>query len=181
MSFIEILLLAASLSLDAAIVSVGAGALTKVTPRRALLLAAVFGGFHAFMPLLGWLGGSLFREALMAYGNVIGFVLLLLVGLKMLKEALGKEDTDAERNAFHPGTMLLLAVATSIDVFVVGITFSFIEAPVALAITVIALVTFAASLVGIYMGARSKHVLGTKVEIVGALVLILLAFKVLLF
>ena len=181
MSFAEILILAVSLSLDAVVVAVGAGALARINIGGALRVALTFGVFQGLMPLLGLLLGSVFSVYLLMYGHIVGFFLLLLVGGKMLFEALGKEDTANERNIMHIRTLLVLAVATSIDAFVVGITFSFLPVNVPIAVLTIGIVTFLLSLVGVHLGRSSRHLLGTRIEIVGALVIILLAFKVLLF
>lgn len=181
MSFLEILLLAISVALDAAIIAVGAGVLAKVGYRSALKVALFFGGFQALMPLLGfWLGFG-FREYLISYGHIVGFVLLLGVGGKMLFESFKKEDTEHEKDITRTRTLLILSFATSIDAFVVGITFSFVPVHIALAIGTIGIVTFLMALVGVYIGKKTKHLLGNRIEIVGAVVLIALAFKVLLF
>lgn len=179
MSLPELLLLALSLSLDAAVVAVGAGALARVRFGSALRIAGLFGLFQGLMPLLGLVLGLGFREYLLAYGNVVGFVLLLLVGGKMLFEAFEKEDTKSERNIMRFSTLLVLAVATSIDAFVVGITFTFIPVNVPVALALIGAVTFLMALIGVYLGRRSRHLLGTRIELVGAAVIIMLAFKVL--
>lgn len=181
MSLLEIILIAFSLSLDAAVVSVGAGVLNKVTFRKALRIAFFFGGFHAVMPLVGLALGYWFRDYLTEYGRIVGFVLILLVGLKMLKDALSGEDIEREKDILHMKVLLVLAFAMSIDALVIGITFSFLQVPVVLAVSIIGAVTFLMSLAGVYVGRRSRHLVGTKVEILGALVLVLLAFKVLLF
>jgi len=180
MSFVEILVLAISLSLDAVIVAVGAGALARVDFRTALKVSFTFGAFQGLMPLGGLMLGSVFSIYLLAYGHIVGFVLLLLVGGKMLFEAFDKEDTESERDITHLSTLLILAIATSIDAFVVGITFSFVPVHVPTAVLAIGVVTFVLSLAGVYVGRTSKHLLGTRIEIVGAVVIILLAFKVLL-
>lgn len=181
MSFAEILILAVSLSLDAVVVAVGAGALARIRIGGALRVALAFGVFQGLMPLLGLLLGSVFSVYLLMYGHIVGFVLLLLVGGKMLFEAFGKEDTGNERNIMHIRTLLILAVATSIDAFVVGITFSFLPVHLPIAVLTIGVVTFLLSLAGVFLGRSSRHLLGTRIEIIGALVIILLAFKVLLF
>ncbi len=180
MSVLEIVLIAVSLALDAAIVAVGAGALAHVRPRAALKVALFFGAFQAAMPLLGLVLGLGFREYLLAYGHVVGFVLLLLVGGKMFFESFGEEDAERERDITKTSTLLLLAVATSIDAFVVGITFNFVPVNVPVAIAVIGIVTFLMALAGVYFGRRSKHLFGNHIELGGALVLIALALKVLL-
>lgn len=181
MSFIEIFLIAVSLALDAVVVSVGAGALVGMNKRGALKIALYFGAFQAAMPLIGYLAGLGFREYVATYGHIIGFLLLLAVGLKMLWETFKKEDVEAERHIMSTRTLTLLAVATSIDALVIGITFNFVPVHLPVAIAVIGVVTFVLSYMGVLIGKRSRHLLGTKFEIVGAVILIGLAFKVLLF
>ncbi|MEA2701787.1 MAG: hypothetical protein QOE22_496 [Candidatus Parcubacteria bacterium] len=181
MSALEILLLALSLSLDAVVVSVGAGVLNRINIRKALVIAFFFGAFHAVMPLLGWAAGYWFRGYLTEYGHIVGFVLILLVALKMLRDALRQEDTAREKDILHMRVLLVLAFAMSIDALVIGITFNFLPVSVLPTSAIIGLVTFLMSLAGVYVGRRSRHLVGTKIELLGALVLVLLAFKVLLF
>lgn len=181
MSFVELLVLALSLSLDAAIVGVGAGALARVKPLAAFRIALLFGAFHVLMPVLGLLLGYGFREYLSAYGHIVGAGLLFIVGVQMLWESFQKEDTEHEKDILHIRTLLVLAVATSIDAFVVGITFNFIPVNVPLAIGTISFTAFLMSLVGVYLGRRGKRLLGNRIEILGAFVIFLLAFKILLF
>lgn len=180
MSFPEILLIAVGLSIDAAVVAVGAGALARVTKATALKIALFFGGFQAGMPILGLLLGYGFREYLLAYGHIVGFILLLLVGGKMLFEAFEEEDAEQERDIARLSTLTVLAVATSIDALVVGISFNFIPVDVPLAVSAIGIVTFFMALLGVVVGMRGKHLLGTRIELAGAVILILLAFKILL-
>jgi putative Mn2+ efflux pump MntP len=179
MSIAELIIIALSLSLDAAVVSVGAGALNRITLRRALLIAFVLGAAHGLMPLVGWGLGFWFRDYLLAYGRIIGFALILFVGLKMLKEALSTED--GSRSILTMKALLVLAFATSIDALVIGFTFNFLTVPVPLAALLIGSIAFAASLIGTLIGGKGRHLIGKKVEIVGAIALILLAFKVLIF
>ncbi len=180
MSILEILLIAVSLALDAVVVSVGAGALASMNKRGALKIALYFGAFQAAMPLIGYLAGLGFRDYVAAYGHIIGFLLLLAVGLKMLWETFKKEDEGAERNIMRTRTLTLLAVATSIDALVVGITFNFVPVHIPVAVATIGLVTFVLSYIGVLVGKKSRHLLGTKFEAVGAIILIGLACKILL-
>lgn len=177
MAFLELLLIALALALDAAIVAVGASALTRMRPSAMFRIATVFGGFHVLMPALGFLLGSGFRSYLLEYGHIMGGTLLVLVGLQMLRESFKEEDEEAEKDILRVSTLLLLALATSIDAFVVGISFSFIPTNVPLAIAMISLAAFSLSLLGAYAGKKGKHLLGNRVELFGALVLILLGLK----
>lgn len=179
MLFPEILLIAVSLALDAAIVAVGAGALARLSPGQALRIALVFGLAHVLMPLLGFFLGYGVRDYILEYGHIAGGALLLLVGMQMVRESLKEEDTESEKDIARADTLLLLALATSIDVFVVGITFSFIDVNVPLAIGTISVTAFSLALLGTYLGKKGRHLIGNNVELVGALVLILLGLKTL--
>lgn len=183
MSDWEIFLTAVSLSLDAVAVAVAAGTLSKIRIKQALKIAAFFGGFQFMMPLIGWGIGYNFTGYL-KYGNVIGFVALLLVGIKMLAEAIKKtdgEDIEKERHITQLKILILLAITTSIDALIIGLTFNFIKVNVWSAVSIIGLVTFFLSLIGVYLGERSKKLVGNRIEIFGSLILIILAFKILLF
>lgn len=178
MGLVELVFIAVSLSLDAAAVAMGAGALMRLRHGEVLRIAATFGLFQGLMPLLGLALGLGFRELLLAYGNVIGSGLLLALSGKMLLEARG--GTQAQPDIRRIGVLVLLAVVTSIDALVVGIMFTFIPVPLPLAIGVIGGVTFALSAAGAYLGSRAAGVLGRHATLVGALVLMAVAFKVLL-
>lgn len=180
MSLLELFLLALSLSLDAAVVAVGAGALARLRGGKMLLIALLFGGAHALMPILGWQLGLAFKDSLLIYSNLIGAGLLALVGLKMLYEAGQPEDKKNERDILRPRTMLLLALATSIDTLAIGFSFTFLPVEPFAASCFIGIVTFVMSYLGFYLGKRSHHLIGTKVELLGAVVLLVLAAKIFL-
>jgi putative Mn2+ efflux pump MntP len=179
MSFPEILLIAVSIALDATIVAVGAGALARLRVRTALKVAFVFGAFQVIMPLLGYLLGFSFSAYVYDYGHIIGFALLFIVGGKMAYEAFQEEDKEKEKDITSNGTLFALAVATSIDALVVGVTFTFVPVNLVLALATIGIVTFFLALLGVYVGRKGKHLLGNRIELLGALILIALAFKIL--
>lgn len=181
MSVLEILLIAFSLSIDVAVVSVGAGALNKMSPLAALRIAFLFGAFHTVMPLLGWSLAHLVGTSFSAYGKVISFALLMFVGVKMLKDAFSPEDVKDERDILHLKALVILALATSIDAFVIGITFAYLAYPVMTAALIIGAVTMLMGLLGTYIGHRTHHLMGPRVDALGGIILILLAVKVLLF
>lgn len=180
MSLPEIVFVALSLSLDAAIVAVSAGATGRATPGKALLIALVFGGFQALMPLLGWGAGSLAKDYLLAYGRVIGFALIFLVGAKMLKEGLSPDEGGEKKDLLAFWTLLMLGIATSIDALVIGVAFTVLPTPVPLAVSVIGVITFVMALLGVFLGKSVERFAGGKAELLGGAVLILLAFKTLL-
>lgn len=179
-AYINIIIIALSLSLDAVSVSVASGVKTKHAEfRDAIKIAAFFGVFQAGMPLLGWAVGELFSGVISGYSNWIAFVLLTLVGLKMIHEAF--EDTeDHQKNLLNTKILIALAVATSIDALVVGITLSFIDVPLLLSVVIIGIVTFILSLLGFLFGKKLGTFFQGKVEILGGVALIALGIKMLL-
>lgn len=177
MTFLEIILTAFSLALDAAAVSVAASAMHHFKLRQALKVAGFFGFFQAMMPLLGWLLGASFKN-MSAYDHLIAPALLLLVAGKMTWDIFQKEDQEAERHISETRVLTMLAIATSIDAFVVGITFNFIRINIPLGIAIIGLVTFLLCLASLFIGKKGRHFFGKRIELFGAIVLVILAIKI---
>lgn len=181
MSFASILLLAVGLAMDATAVSAARGlAVQRVRPRDVLLVATLFGGFQALMPLLGWLLGSRLGPLVQAWDHWIAFVLLGAIGGRMLWEARGAPEASSEpRDPFGLRVMLVLSVATSIDAFAVGITLPMLDAPLALSLATIGVTTAALSAVGVLAGRRFGTLLGRRLDVLGGLVLIGLGTRIL--
>lgn len=180
MGWIELLLLAVALSMDAFAVAVCKGlAMDKITLRRAAVVGVWFGGFQAGMPLLGWLLGSRFEAYITSIDHWIAFVLLALIGGNMIREALSKGEEEADASLSFL-SMLLLAVATSIDALAVGVTFAFLEVNVWQAVALIGCITFLLSALGVKVGNLFGTRYKSKAEFVGGVVLILLGLKILL-
>jgi putative Mn2+ efflux pump MntP len=181
MELLAIIAIAVSLSMDAFAVSVVTGAAYKeLHVRHTLRMATFFGGFQAFMPAVGYLAGLTVRKYIEDFDHWVAFVILLVIGLKMIYESLKIKE---ERQAMHPanwGLLLALAVATSIDALAVGITLSVITSSIAKAIIIIGLITFVLSCVGVTIGKRFGHFFESGIEAIGGLVLIGLGLKILL-
>lgn len=182
MQYITITTLAIALAMDAFAVSVVSGAAyTRLRIRHALRMAAFFGAFQAFMPLLGSLAGSALKVYVESVGHWIAFALLLAVGAKMIYESF--KIKEAESSNFDPASLpvlLALSVATSIDALVIGITLSLVVASVALAVAIIGVITFALSLLGVWIGKRFGHFFEIPMEAVGGIILIAIGLKILL-
>lgn len=179
MGLLELFVLAVGLSMDAFAVSICKGlSLGEIKPKHMCIAGVWFGGFQALMPLIGYFLGSFFAEAITKYDHWIAFVLLVLIGGNMIKEAFGKEEE--LNNAMDVKTMLLLAVATSIDALAVGVTFAFLQVQIVPAITFIGVVTFVFSAVGIKIGSIFGTKYKSKAEFVGGVILILIGLKILL-
>ena len=181
MDIISLLLLAVGLSMDAFAVSVCKGlALKKVSLRHMCIVGAWFGGFQALMPSLGYLLGSRFEQYITAIDHWIAFILLVLIGANMIREALSKEEAEEANASLAFKTMLLMAVATSIDALAVGITFAFLSVDIVPAALSIGATTFLISAIGVKVGSVFGLRYKKRAEIAGGLILCLLGVKILL-
>lgn len=179
MSAIEILLLGIGLSMDAFAVSICKGlSVGRMRISHVMLAGLYFGGFQALMPLIGYWLGSRFQEYIASFDHWIAFVLLALIGINMIREANQEEEGESDAS-FSFGTMLPLAVATSIDALAVGITFSFLRVNIFLAVLLIGCTTFIISAAGIKIGNVFGLRYRKKAEIGGGVILILLGVKIL--
>lgn len=187
MDLLTLILLAVGLSMDAFAVSICKGlAMKKLSVRHMIIVGAWFGGFQALMPMIGYLLGIQFSRFINSVAPWIAFALLALIGINMIRESFSKEE-DAETDALGFKTMLLMAVATSIDALAVGITFAcvpvnIIEATAlintVIAVIIIGITTFILSMIGVKVG----NIFGTKyknkAEFAGGVILILLGIKI---
>ena len=185
MGFIELFLIGVGLSMDAFAVSICQGlSMTKIKWGHALTVGLYFGGFQALMPFTGWMLGSQFAGRIQQYDHWAAFVLLVLIGGNMIREALSGEEDEAEDAAIGAGLdhkkLFLMAIATSIDALAVGVTFAFLDTAILPAIGIIGTTTFfisvAGVVVGCWFGARYKK----RAEITGGVILVLLGVKILL-
>lgn len=182
MSFGALLLLAVGLAMDATAVAAARGLATpRILPRHVALVAGLFGGFQALMPLVGWLVGTRLGPFVQAWDHWIAFVLLSAIGGKMLWEARGapQKTESKDGDPFGLRVMLVLAVATSVDALAVGITLPMLHAPLLLSVATIGITTAVLSALGLFAGRRLGAVLGKRLDVVGGLVLIGLGTKIL--
>ena len=182
MNFIELLLIAVGLSMDAFSVSICKGLTTKkFSWRMALICGLWFGFFQALMPIIGYFLGAQFQEMIEAYDHWIAFSLLFLIGANMIREAVwGKKEEGENNGALDFKTMFLLAIATSIDALAVGVSFACIQVKLWSSVIIVGLTTFDFSVLGVKIG----NVFGSKYEksagVVGGIILILIGLKILL-
>ena len=181
MGFAELFILAVGLSMDAFAVSICKGlAMKKASWKAQLCCGAWFGGFQALMPLIGYFLGTLFIDAISAIDHWVAFGLLVIIGVNMLREALGSEEETADAD-LSVKTMFIMAVATSIDALAVGISLAMAGvANVWLAVLLIGATTFVLSAIGVKVGNVFGSRYEKKAEIVGGVILILLGVKILL-
>ena len=179
---VSALLLGLGLSMDAFAVSVVKGlSVGKVRVKHMLIAGAWFGGFQALMPLLGYFLGSGFHQYIEKADHWVAFILLAAIGANMLREAFSKEEPAPADASFGVKTMLLMAIATSIDALAVGIALAMDEGTsVWLNVALIGVVTFLLSAAGIKIGAVFGEKFKKKAQILGGAILILLGLKILL-
>jgi len=201
MSFLELLLVAIGLSMDAFAVAVCAGlTMPKVTIKKSLIVGLYFGIFQAAMPLIGYMLATQFADKITAFDHWIAFGLLCFIGGKMIVESFkregcrdrecptetctdrecpGGERPDTKETSLKPAKMLPLALATSIDALAVGVSFAFLKIDIVPAVFSIGITTLILSMTGVKIG----NVFGTrfksKAELAGGIILVLMGLKIL--
>lgn len=171
--------------MDAFAVSICKGlGMSKLNKKQMLIIALYFGGFQALMPYIGWAVGARFSSYVSQYAHWITFILLAIIGGKMIHKALTEsedcEDDGIKDKKLSHKELLLLAIATSIDALAVGISFAFLNVPIIPSIIIIGLTTFAISLVGVIIGNIFGSKYKNKAEFVGGLILVIIGLKIVL-
>ena len=180
MELLEIILIAIGLAMDAFAVSICKGlSMKKMSWKKALIVGLYFGIFQGLMPVIGYLLGTSFESLVTKIDHWIAFGLLMFIGINMLKEAFGNDSKNCNDNVEFK-TMVVLAIATSIDALAVGITFAFLKTNIILAALVIGIITFAICIIGVKIGNKFGDKYERKAETVGGLILIFIGIKILL-
>lgn len=181
MGIVEIIFIAIGLSMDAFAVSVCKGlSMKKMSWKKAIIIALYFGIFQALMPVIGYALGIGFEESIKFIDHWIAFGLLAFIGGNMIKESLSKDEDDNQNDDVNFKTMVVLAVATSIDALAVGVTFAFLNVNLIFAISIIGVLTFIISLLGVKIGNVFGDKFEKKAELAGGIILILIGLKILL-
>ena len=187
MGIIELLLIAVGLSMDAFAVSIGNGlSMKKSTPKAALAIALSFGLFQAGMPLAGYFLGSAFENVIKEFDHFIALIFLGFIGGKMIFDGIKelrakKRGEEEEEKPFKLsfGTLMIQAIATSIDALIVGVSFAALpDVNIWAAVMLIGLTTFNISLVGVFFGKKFGQLLGSKAEVLGGIILVGIGLKV---
>ena len=188
MTFSDIFMIGVGLSMDAFAVAMCQGlSSTQLRFSASLRVALFFGAFQAIMPLIGFALGSTFAS-LITIGPWIAFVLLLIIGGKMLIDGIRDKQDEPTSSAATIGKLTMLAVATSIDAFAVGVSFSMQEGivwlhggfSILLAVLMIGTTTFVLSLAGVWIGHRFGLKFHRAAVLLGGIVLILIGIKIIL-
>lgn len=183
MSFVELLLIAVGLSMDAFAVAVCKGLQMKeIDYKQGFTVALSFGFFQGLMPLLGWYLGTGFGHYISDIDHWVAFILLAFIGGKMIFEALsGEDEAQTESGGTDLKELLMLSIATSIDALAVGITFALLpDTDIWSSVITIALTTFLLSFLGVVVGNRFGSRYEKKAELLGGVILVLIGLKILL-
>ena len=172
--------LAIALAMDAFAVSICKGLATgKVRIKHMVIAGVWFGGFQALMPLIGYFLGKAFEKYITSLDHWIAFILLALIGAMMIKESFEK-DEEAD-GSLSPKTMVVMAIATSIDALAIGISFGVLpDVNITLAVALIGIITLALCMVGVKVGNIFGAKYKSKAEFAGGIILVLLGTKILI-
>ncbi len=179
MQYSELFILAFVLSFDTFAVSVSSGlTVSSIRFGQGVKIALVLAFFQALMPLLGWIGGVQASRLVGEYDHWLAFGLLSLLGLNMIRGTFAKE----EGKKFNPLLMTVLlgmAIATSIDAMVAGVSLALFSTNIYMALLIIGVITFLAAMLGMLLGKKATFGLGKKVELMGGVILIGLGIRIL--
>lgn len=181
MQFTEITLISIGLAMDAFAVATCKGlAMKKMSWKKAIIIAMYFGFFQAIMPVIGYCLGVNFQEKIANIDHWIAFILLSAIGINMIKEITTTDNNDDKNDNVDFKTMIVLAIATSIDALAIGITFAFLKCNIYISAINIGIITFILSLIGVKIGNVFGCKYEKKAQILGGGILILLGIKILL-
>lgn len=183
MSFVEIIIVAVALAMDAFAVSVASGTNELTHHRRpAFRLAFHFGLFQFLMPVIGWYIGSELVGLIYSFSYWLSFVLLTFIGIKMIFESfqLKTNPNKARTDPTRGFSLIMLSIATSIDALAVGLSLAFLNINIWYPAVIIGVITSALSLVGITIGKGLGIRFGKSMEIAGGIVLIIIGLRILI-
>ncbi|OGG00640.1 hypothetical protein A2Y99_05350 [Candidatus Gottesmanbacteria bacterium RBG_13_37_7] len=176
---LNILFIAIGLAMDAFGVSIALGGAYKKKFTKGIVISAIFGGFQAAMPVIGWIIGGTFKSFISGVDHWIAFFLLFAIGLKMIYGDLNNKKDLFKQKDIDFRLITSLAFATSIDALIVGMSIAFLGVPILLTISVIGIVTFLLSVGGIYLGTKCYRLFQNKTGLIGGIVLMIIGIKIL--
>ncbi len=186
MNIIEVCLIGLALAMDAFAVSIANGVIIKnMKLSYALVFGIYFGVAQCVMALIGWLVGKGCVGYLFKFGTMLAFVLLLAIGCNMIIEGVKKKETNLEsgisnKDILKWSNMSILAIATSIDALVVGVSLAIVNTYILHTSLIIGLFAFCLSIAGVFIGNRFNNIFRNYAEIIGGIILVLLAIKILM-
>lgn len=178
MNILDIILIGIGLAMDCLAVSITKGLQTSRWCSRACVMAVMFGLFQGGMPLIGYYAGTLFADFFSRFAGYIALALLAFIGGKMICESLHQTDEEAVKNDWSMATLIMLAIATSIDALATGVIFIPVPERLWVGVGIIALTSFLFSLIGYTIGVTVGKRFRLNVELIGGIILVLIGIKI---
>lgn len=180
MTLFDIILLSIGLAMDCLAVSVSTGISCKqIHIGSAAKMPLMFGLFQGLMPFIGFFVTISFADFIDSFSHWIALAILSFIGIKMIWEDLKGDESDGEScNHFSWATVLLLAVATSIDALSTGIIFVPIPEQIAVATIIIGITSFLFSVAGLFLGNKIGKTAVLRFGIIGGIILICIGIKI---
>lgn len=179
--YLQIILIALGLAMDSVAVAIANGINSKkIKLFQSLKISFSFGFFQATMPLLGWILGIGLKNIITEVDHWVAFTLLVLIGIKMIHDVNNKKNKEKVIVLVNNKILLMQSIVTSIDAFIIGMSLAFLKLPVLTSVTIIGIITFLLSFIGVHFGKKLGVILQNKAEIFGGLILIGLGIKILL-
>ena len=180
MEILEIILISISLAMDAFAVSICKGlSMSKIDWKKGVIIGLYFGIFQALMPTIGYFLGTTFETLVTSFDHWIIFILLFVIGGNMILESFSQSDENDESSDINFSSMVVLAIATSIDALAVGITFAFMDINIFSTVSLIGLITFVLTVIGVKIGNKFGNKYESKAKLLGGIILILIGVKIL--
>jgi len=183
MNILVVLSIALALAMDAFTVAVGISLRPEHRGlRQTMRLSVSFGVFQFIMPILGWLTGTKILPLIQAIDHWVAFGLLLIIGCRMIRESLGsqKKQEQKEHDPTKGWPLLMLSIATSIDALAMGLTFAALGEEILYPAVLIGVVAFLITALGTRLGPIIGQIAGKWAELLGGSVLILIGIKILI-
>lgn len=184
MNLLDIILIAIGLAMDCFAVSIACGlTLKKVVFKPFFTISFFFGLFQAIMPLIGWYIGSSFKSLIEDYDHWVAFIILIILGIRMIYEYFRNLHNPEESKSFDPNKLavvITLAIATSIDALAVGFSFAFLDFELWIPIIIIGITSSVFSIIGLLIGSKYSHLVKIPAEFIGGIVLIAIGAKILI-
>lgn len=192
MDFLSILMIGVGLSMDAFAVALAKGMNIKEGIwKKAIKIGIFFGVFQAVMPLIGWWAGTYFEAYIKSFDHWIAFILLSIIGGKMIYESIKERRSDNSSDDEAAITLendedlsnknlTILAIATSIDALAVGVSFAFLNVNIVSAVIIIGITTLILCVIAVILGKQLGKVFQNYAEIIGGIILIGIGLKILI-
>ena len=179
--FSSIFIIAFALSADCFAVALGCSTSSKfLSPLQVLRVYLSFGFFQAFMPTLGRLMGQTVVDLIATYDHWAAFILLVLVGGRMIWESFGSRDGSNKNDITKWFILLTLSVATSIDALAIGLTLAFLNVNLVLAVSTIGIVAVLVTAIGFVLGRKAGKLIGKRAETFGGVIILGIGIRILI-